>query len=185
MPDTDPASTATATPADGVELLKALATLDRFEGLRDSVRMAVGVPSDTALSEVVAGWHVETTDVDLALYVLTAGGFSRYQRTRDGQTLTITLPIERVSRLALGGRGDELALTVEVDADQVAHQQEIESLEVDTTDNDGNPVTRSRARTAGTLRRSGYVLHAADASSAARLRRFYSQLSAVLHAHGR
>jgi hypothetical protein len=154
-----------------------LATLEAaFPGARDEVLSALGLPPGSVVEEGVGAWYADRGEV-LGLYLLSAGALTIHQRTQSGQTLTITVPVERISRLTLVGEQGRIELTLELDADQTMTSHEAEYVENPT----GEGVTSGRQVARSVTRRASYMLGAATPGEISSLRRFHLLASALLH----
>lgn len=170
-------TSSTSQPATS-ELESALARLSRVDGLADDVRACLGIDPGGDLSPAgVEAFHLDPSDV-LSIYLVTRGALTIHQRTTDGQTLTVTVPLARISRTALGSAAGRTSLTLELDADQVTTEAEAEYLDQPAADEGqrhGRQVSRAVAR------RAGYTLVAEDDAAVARLLTFHRRLQAALH----
>jgi hypothetical protein len=149
------------------------------EGLVDDVAAALGLADASNFSGAVAAWYIDPAEV-LSIYAMSGGALTIYQRTREGQTLAVTVPVERVSRLVLGAGGEQSSLTIELDADQLTVEQQAEYVE---TPAHNGAETSGRMASRHVHKRAGYVLTADTDDKKADLKRLYRQLAFV--AHGR
>lgn len=81
---------------------------------------ALGVPYGqraTAQTLPINGFHLRSDPDELLLYVVTPTTFTRYQITKEYETLTVTVPVSRITRvLEFSGPGG-MSVVVEMDAD--------------------------------------------------------------------
>lgn len=83
---------------------------------------ALGVTAGSALRAAeypVLGFYVTSSAEAFLAYVLTPGRFIRYEVVGD-RSLTIALPLARISRVVEATGPSDLLLTVELDADALA-----------------------------------------------------------------
>jgi hypothetical protein len=160
------------------DFAKAIVGLARHaEGLPGDIVTALGLPAGVSPNDAVVAWHIEQREV-LSIYALSTGALTIYERAASGETLTLTVPVERLARVVLGSGPQQAALTLELDADQVTLDTEAEYFEQAVPEGTGI-AGRSRARSV--QRRSGYVLNADTPEQIVQLKRFYRMVAAVLH----
>lgn len=98
------------------------ATLRRYEAAPDLVaglRSALAVaPGDSLAAEdyPLYGYHLRSSATQLLGYFITPGRFIRYE-VAGGESLTITVPIERIRRVVERAGARTLTVTIEIDAD--------------------------------------------------------------------
>lgn len=121
-------------------------------GLVAALRSALAVaPGDAITAEEypLCGFHLTSTDKRLLAYFVTPGLFVRYELA-DRQSLTITVPIERIRRVVEHAGPTWLRVTVELDADTAVAVTEAKiGPDPDSLDDDriARAVTRTTATT--------------------------------------
>lgn len=130
-----------------VQLLATLDTPQLVQGVTDAVRSALGIPAGMSLSDaplpIYGIWHrLDMTAASLEIYVLTARRLIRYELGAAGASLTVTVPLDRVSRVSDISTSTGLQVEIEQDA---YHQQLSGTLEAGVT-------------LTGQIRRAGYTL---------------------------
>lgn len=156
-----------------------IATYSQVDGLHDTLASALGGTAPQAFEHAQA-WHISNTQELLRVIVVSVGALTMHERTREGQQLVVTVPIERLSRVVLGRSPEATTVTLEIDADQTTIESQATYVEQDAADGSstqGEQMTRSFAR------RAGYALEARTEQEVAALERFHRQVSAVLHAN--
>lgn len=121
---------------------------------------ALGVPVGTAADpreHPVLGFHVTCTDGVFCAYLVTPGRFVRYE-VAGARSLTVALPMHKVSRVVEEADAERVAVTVELDADAVTIATEY----LEEVTGDGQ---RQAGRSLGKARRTTYQLVAASAQS--------------------
>lgn len=88
--------------------------------LNEIAGLVGATPADLSAGRVnVVAYWLEPSPELLTIWMITIGTFSVYQRTREGESLSVTVPIERISRVVTTGDGGANAtVAVELDADQ-------------------------------------------------------------------
>lgn len=89
------------------------------DGLLQAVFGALGVSPGHALDPAqfpVLGFYLKATGEEFLLYVLTPGRFVRYE-VADSRSLTIVVPVHKISRVIEKTSPGEISVTVELDAD--------------------------------------------------------------------
>lgn len=101
-------------------LLNNLHPFSREPDFLEEIAEALGAESYEDLESKedfpVLGYYLRTGEV-FGFYAVTPGRFCFFERNRQHDTLTISLPIERVRRVVLARVGGVLRLSVELEAD--------------------------------------------------------------------
>lgn len=126
------------------------------EGIALTVGSEPGRLADTA--NPVLGFVIRPEEIFTA-WLITPNGFHVFELARDGQSLTVSVPWSRVSRVVLATDNAASSLSVEIAADRVAVAGELREGQM-----------------AGVLRPAGYVVSAAESADRARLNAFAAQL---------
>lgn len=145
---------------DVVKLLATLDTPQLVRGVTDAVRVALGIPAGMSLSDaplpIYGVWHrLDMAAASLEIYALTARRLIRYELGAAGASLTVTVPLDRVSRVS--DISTPAGLQVEIEQD--AYHQQITAAVVLPPAADGPPAApASRTEMSGQIRRAGYTL---------------------------
>jgi hypothetical protein len=133
--------------------------------LRARINAALGVYPGQSLDPKVCpirGFHLQATEQLSALYVLTPGRliiFEMANTTRE--TLSIVVPADRIRRVVELIQGDQLTVTLELDADQQTLHTDGEYLDAPQAAANLPEGARAGRNTAqGRLRFASYTLHA-------------------------
>jgi hypothetical protein len=129
------------------------------ESLLSGVLSMLGAgPGEALTAEFypVFGFHISASAEQFLVYAVTPGRFCRYEVV-NGRSLTVTVPIERVSRVVEAVDAAGLLVMIELDADFTASVSE------------SSPTEASPTRTVGRVTRTMYELRAGDEVSIAAL----------------
>lgn len=106
------------------ELATELRTNVTSTAVHQAVACALGVVPTAgdplAQLPAVGAWYVSYGETLLTLYVVTGGTLVRYEISADGRSLTTSVPLRRVARVAESNDGETVTVLVELDADRRA-----------------------------------------------------------------
>ena len=135
-------------------LFKELSAVTSSDVIAKGLASALGVDYSFSLDESkvsVEGFFLRPTEAILSIYLLTTGKFVLFEVTKEGDMLTIALPISRIRRVTESFVAGRRQLVVEIAADRSTVVLEADGNSMDEL---GNPV----AITSGIIRSSGYEL---------------------------
>lgn len=142
------------------------------------VRAAIGVPYETptvdAATFPIVGFAVLPDATTFLVYVLTPGRFIRYEVSADSRSLTVALPLSRVSRVVELTAPSSITVLVELDADAVVSRGEYRESGDDNDPGAAAGVSLSRAE------RTTYELTATTRERATELATFSLALRSSL-----
>lgn len=148
------------------ELQRANADGGASDALVRGIFAALGVPYGSvpdAAEYPVLGYHLTIAPEQVLLYAVTPGRFIRYEVAADSRSLTIAVPIHKVTRVIETASPTGLSVTVELDADALTTIFEYR----ESTD-PGDPSVLL-GRTVGKAVRTVYDLSASTPEDVARL----------------
>jgi|LauGreDrversion4_1035100.scaffolds.fasta_scaffold08936_5 hypothetical protein len=149
-------------------LFKELSVVTSSDVIAKGLASALGVEYGFSLDESkvsVEGFFLRPTETILSIYILTTGKFVLYEVTKEGDMLTIALPISRIRRVTESFVGGRRQLVVEIAADRSTVVLEADGNSMDEL---GNPI----AVTSGIIRASGYELIAENEEENSKLLAF-------------
>lgn len=149
-------------------LFKDLNAVTSSDIIAKGLAAAMGVEFSHALDESkvsVEGFFLRPTEAILSIYLLTTGKFVLFEVTKEGDMLTIAMPISRIRRVTESFVGGRRQLVVEIAADRSTVVLEADGNSVDEL---GNPI----AITSGIIRSSGYELIAENEEENSKLLTF-------------
>jgi hypothetical protein len=154
------------TPAQS--FLAAVAPYRQYPELMAGIASAAGCGDvDRLAATLVTSW-IEPGESVFTAWVLLEGGFVIHERSTDGRTFSLAVPLTRIRRIAEEGAPDgAVRLTIEIDADRNVVELNGESAE------DGS------FRLLGSALHAGYSLQA-TAPRAEQLREFATGLRAAM-----
>jgi hypothetical protein len=88
--------------------------------LSNEIASCVGLEiSDIEANQVeVRGYWMEPTPEVFTAWLFTDHVLGMHQRSREGETFTLTVPLARVRRVGASGKGDTLSVLLEIEADK-------------------------------------------------------------------
>lgn len=102
------------------ESLRRLYPTEDAAQLLAGVYAAVGVPhgqTPDPAEHPILGYYLDASDQRFLLYLITPGRFIRYEVDNQSRSLTIAVPVHRVSRVVERTGPSSVIVTVELDAD--------------------------------------------------------------------
>jgi hypothetical protein len=129
------------------DLDSALAQYANVPGLAEHVRSACGADPGANIHEqrVVYAYVLRMTDIVFSTYVITDTGFVLAEMATNGDTLSVWVPLDRIRRVVETRIGENVTLTVEIDADVARVVLESEETGGARGDDEGY-IARSQAR---------------------------------------
>lgn len=162
--------------AVNANLFKDLAQITNSDLIAKSLANALGVDYKDAVDPtkvLVVGYFLRFTDSILSIYILTEGKFLLFEVTKEGDMLTIALPINRIRRVTESFVAGKRQVVVEIAADRATLSLEAGGSALDQF---GNTVSL----TSGVIRASGYELLALNEDENNRLAYFATALRKII-----